>query len=97
MMMQRAVTILAIAFFLTIAFQTYQLIREHSFLEATEAGQQTPLEQAIQVRQDVEALAGATAVLADQGNANAKQVVEIMRQQGITLRAPQATAAPASP
>src|ERR1700722_20638938 len=97
MMIQRAVTILAIAFFLTIAFQTYQLIREHSFLEATEAGQQTPLEQAIQVRQDVEALAGATAVLADQGNANAKQVVEIMRQQGIALRAPQAKWPPASP
>ncbi|HEV8016489.1 MAG TPA: hypothetical protein VGP48_13205 [Stellaceae bacterium] len=96
-MMQRAVTILAIAFFLTIAFQTYQLIREHSYLQATEDGQQAPLEQAAQVRQDAEALAGGTAALADKGNANAKQVVEIMRQQGITLRAPQATAAPASP
>ena len=94
MMMQRALTTLAIAFFFTIAFQTYELIREHSNLEAAQAGQQVPLEQAVQMRQETEGLAGDVADLADKGNANAKQVVEGMHSQGITLRAPQAAGAP---
>ena len=97
MMMTRAFVVLAIAFFLAIAFQTYQLIREYQNLESVEQGQQAPLEQAIQIRENTEALAGGTAALADKGNANAKQVVEIMRQQGITLRVPQTPAAPVSP
>ena len=96
MMMQRALTTLAIAFFLTVAFQTYGQIREHSYLENTQAGQQAPLEQAVQMRQETESLAGDVAALADKGNANAKQIVDGMRQQGITMRTPQAAAAPAS-
>lgn len=94
-MLQRAVTVLAVAFFLAVAFQSFQLIHEHSNLEAALAGQEAPLEQAVQIRQETEALAGDTAALADKGNANAKQAVETMRQQGIALRAPTApTAAP---
>src|SRR6185437_15217685 len=58
MMMQRALVTLVVAFFLTIAFQTYQLIREHSNLEKAHAGQQAPLEQALQMRQETEGLAG---------------------------------------
>jgi hypothetical protein len=91
MMMQRALTTLAIAFFLTVAFQTYELIREHSNIENAQAGQQAPLEQAVQTRQETEGLAGDVAALADKGNANAKQIVDGMRQQGVTLRPPQAT------
>ena len=94
MLMQRAVTVLAVAFFLTVAFQAYELIAQHSNLVVMRNGQDAPLEQAIQVREDAEALAGETAVLADKGNANAKQVVDYMRQQGIALHAPQ-TPAPA--
>jgi hypothetical protein len=92
MMMQRALTTLAIAFFLTVAFQTYELIREHSNIENAQAGQQAPLEQAVQTQKETEALAGDVAALADKGSANAKQIVEGMRQQGITLRTPQAPA-----
>lgn len=105
MLMQRAVSVLAAAFFLTVAFQCYELIAEHSNLIVARDGQQSPLEQAVQIREDTEALAGETAVLADKGNANARQVIDIMRQQGIALRAPQApgangsngSVAPASP
>jgi len=93
MMMQRALVTVVVAFFLTIAFQTYQLIRDHSNLENAQAGQQAPLEQALQMRQETEALAGDVAALADKGNANARQIVDGMRAQGITLRAPQANAA----
>jgi ABC-type polar amino acid transport system ATPase subunit len=97
MMMQRALTTLAIAFFLTVAFQTYELFREHANLENAQAGQQAPLEQAVQTRQETEGLAGDVAALADKGNANAKQIVEGMRQQGITLRTPQAAAGAKAP
>lgn len=93
MLMQRAVTVLAIAFFLTVAFQAYELIAQHSNLTGLRNGQDAPLEQAVQVREDTEALAGETAVLADKGNVDAKQVVDYMRQQGIALRAPPASAA----
>lgn len=97
-MMGRALGVLALAFFVTVAFQSYQLIREFGNLEAIDQSQRSPLAQALQTRADTEALAGATAALADKGNANAKQVVEIMRQEGITLRAAQApAAAPATP
>ncbi len=97
MMMQRALVTLVVAFFLTIAFQTYQLIREHSNLENAHAGQQAPLEQALQMRQETEGWAGEVAVLADKGSTNAKQVVDAMRAQGIALRAPQAAAGAAAP
>jgi hypothetical protein len=97
MMMQRALTVLAVAFFLTVAFQTYELIAQHSNLIVARDGQEAPLEQAVQVREDTEALAGETAALADKGNANARQVVDAMRQQGIALRAPQAPADTAAP
>jgi hypothetical protein len=97
MLMQRGVTVLAVAFFLTVAFQAYELIAQHSNLVVARSGQDTPLEQAVQVREDAEALAGETAVLADKGNANAKQVVDYMRQQGIALHAPPAPAPAAKP
>jgi hypothetical protein len=91
-MLIRAVTVLALAFFLAIAFQTFQLVREHSNLETAFAGQQTPVQQALQIRQETESLAGDTAALADRGNANAKTAVEEMRRQGIALREPAAPA-----
>jgi len=94
-MMQRALTILAVAFFLMVAFQSYELLREYSNLENAQAGQQAPLEQAAQMRQETEAFAGDVASLADKGNANAKQIVDAMRAQGIALRAPQAAGAAA--
>ena len=94
MLMVRAIAVLAVAFFLTIAFQTFQLTREHSNLEAALEGQGQSFDQAVQVGRETEAFAGDTAALADKGNANAKLVVEQMRQQGIALRAPQAGTPP---
>jgi glutaminase len=93
-MMSRAVTILALAFFLATAFQSFQLLREYSNLEGAVAAQQPSYEQAIQISEETEGFAGEVAVLADKGNANAKQVIEQMRQQGINMRAPQVPPAP---
>jgi hypothetical protein len=67
MTMQRALTLLAVAFFLFVAFQAYELILEHANLEATRAGQQRPLEQALQISKETQALAGDVAILANKG------------------------------
>ena len=98
-MMPRALTLLAVAFFLMVAFQSYELLREYSSLENAQAAQQAPLEQSAQLRQETEAFAGDVASLADKGDANAKQIVDALRAQGIALRAPQAggTVVPAAP
>jgi hypothetical protein len=96
-MMLRGTILLAAAFLLFVAFQSFELVREHANLETAFAGQQTPLDQTAQVQRDAESLAGDTAVLADKGNVNAQQIVEEMRHQGITLRAPPAPAATPAP
>lgn len=93
-MMQRAMIVLAAAFFLTVAFQTFELIRKHSNLQTALDGQQAPLEQALRIRQETEQMAGDTAALADKGDTNAKAVVDEMRRQGIALRVPPAQPAP---
>ena len=94
-MFQRAMMILAAAFFLTVAFQTFELVREHANIERALDGQQTPLEQALRVRQETEQMAGDTAALADKGDANAKLVVDEMRRQGVALREPPVQPTPA--
>jgi hypothetical protein len=95
--MPRALTTLAIAFFLSVAFQSYMLVRDYTNLQNAQAGQQAPFEQALQMRQETEALAGDIAALADKGDTNAKQIVDSMRQQGIAMRSPQAAAGAAAP
>lgn len=95
--MQGALTTLAFAFFLSVAFQTYELVVQYTNLQNVQAGQQAPLQQALQMRQETESLAGDVATLADKGNANAKQVVDSMRAQGFNLRSPQAAAGSAPP
>jgi hypothetical protein len=95
--MPRALTTLAIAFFLSVAFQSYMLARDYTNLQNAQAGQQAPFEQALQMRQETEALAGDIAALADKGDTNAKQIVDSMRQQGIAMRSPQSAAGAAAP
>lgn len=81
-MMERAVTVLALAFFLTSAFQTFELVREAN-LSALYASLEIPVQQANEVREQTVALGMETAELADKGNADAQQAVNEMRNQGI--------------
>jgi hypothetical protein len=96
-MMLRAITTLALAFFLATAFQSYELLREYSNLESAVAAQQPSYDQALQISQETETFAGEVANLADQGNASAKQVIDQMRQQGINMHAPQASGTAPTP
>ena len=88
------VALLAIGFLVAIGFQTVQLMRDRGNLANVYAGQQNAVEQTLRLRNSVDAFAGETAALAQQGDGSAKQVVETLRSQNITIRPP---AAPANP
>jgi hypothetical protein len=93
-MMEKSITLLALAFTLAVAFQTFQLVREQENLDLVFAGQAASVQQAYDVSQETDALAGEVAQLADRGNANAQAAVTVLGQQGISLRVPPATSAP---
>jgi len=83
-----AVALLSLAFLAAIGFQTAQLMRDHIDLVNVYAGQENAVEQTLRLRNLVDGLAGETATLAQQGNRPAKQVLESLRSQNITLRPP---------
>jgi len=66
-------------------FQATQLLRERAALGQSHAAQQTQVDQSQQLRNSLDALARDTANLADQGNPNAKLIVEQLRKRGITI------------
>jgi hypothetical protein len=84
----------AIALVLWFAFQTLQLARERQQLGALSAGQDAQVDAAAKLRTSLDAMASATAKLADGGNVNAKLLVDELRKRGITIN-PNAPAAPA--
>jgi hypothetical protein len=89
------VALLSVAFLLAIAFQTLQLMRERSNLSNVYTGQEAAVQQTVKLRNTVDAFAGDTAKLAQAGDPQAKQVVDTLRSQNITLRPPAAPAAAA--
>ena len=60
-MMEKSITLLALAFTLAVAFQTYQLVREQENLDLVFAGQAASVQQAYDVSQETDALAGEVA------------------------------------
>ena len=82
------VLLTALALFLLVGLQTVQLIRNHNELAAFRTAQQPTVEAGEKLRQQLQALAGQTAELANGGDAAAKDVVEQMRKQGYTLSPP---------
>jgi len=82
------VLLTVLALFLLVALQTVQVVRDHGALVAFRASQQASVQAGEKLRQQLETLAGQTAVLANEGDAAAKDVVEQMRKQGFTLSPP---------
>jgi len=89
------VALLAVAFLAAIGFQTVQLMRDRSNLSSVYAGQEAAVQQTLKLRNSVDAFAGDTARLAQAGDPPAKQVVDTLRSQHITIRPPSATPAAA--
>lgn len=86
------VALLSVAFLTAIAFQTVQLLRDRGNLADVYAGQESAVQQTIHLRDSVDAFAGDTARLAQAGDPQAKQVVDTLRNQNISIRPPMATA-----
>jgi len=82
------VLLTVLALFLAIGLQTVQLIRNHYALESFRTSQQANVEGGEKLRQQLQALAGKTAELANGGDTAARDVVEQMRKQGYTLTPP---------
>lgn len=85
------VALLSIAFLTASGFQTVQLLQDRGNLARVYARQQQAVERTLQLRDTVDAFAGDTAKLARAGDPQAKQVVESLRSQHITIRPPAAS------
>ena len=77
--------ILSTAFLTLLTFQTLQLYRDYGGLQELEDAQQQPLEEAQRLRTQLDGVAADTARLAEQGNANARRVIDELRKRGITV------------
>jgi len=82
------VILVIVSLFVLMAFETGQAIHDRSALEELRRSQETTVQEAVKLRQQLQALAGQTAELANGGDAAAKDVVEEMRKQGFTLTPP---------
>jgi hypothetical protein len=80
------VALLTLALWVLCGFLLYQAIVERNALTAAKAAQDQPLQQTQQVKAQLTALATATAKLAEQGHAGAKQIIEGMQREGITVK-----------
>jgi hypothetical protein len=79
--------LVVVSLFVLMAFETGQAIRDRGALAELMRAQQPSIEQGAKLRQQLQNLAGKTAVLAAAGDAGAKSVVDQMRAQGVTLPA----------
>jgi type II secretory pathway component PulJ len=83
-----AVLLVATGLFLMVALQTYAFIRGTMNLSQTLRTQEPLMQEATKVRQQLDAIAGATAQLAESGDPGAKAIVDDLRRQGIAVKPP---------
>lgn len=86
------VLLLALALCTMAVTQTVSLVTDRENLAAVRASQEATVQESLKLRQQLAALAGKTAQLAEQGDAAARAIVEDMRKQGIALNPPNASA-----
>jgi len=78
--------LLAISAFLAwTAFQTVQLVLERSTLSANKVQQEPLMQNSAKLRQSLDAIAAQTQRLAEQGNPNARVLVDELRKRGVTI------------
>ena len=82
------VLIIAVSFFVLMAFETSYAIHDRDGLADQQRLQEPAVQEAIKLRQKIEGLAGKTAQLAADGDEGAKAVVDQMKRQGITMSPP---------
>ena len=85
-----ALALLTIAVVAWFGFQTFQLSRERSALQAARVSQEPTIAQAQRIRGQLDAITKSTLELAQQGNASAAFIVEELARRGVRIN-------PASP
>ena len=82
------VVIVVVSFFALMAFETGYTIHDRDALAEQQRLQEPAVQEAIKLRQKLEALARNTAQLAADGDEGAKAIVDQMKRQGITMTPP---------
>jgi len=77
-----------VSLFVLMVFQTGEAIHDRGALSELRRAQEPTVQEAVKLRQQLEALASQTAKLAVDGDEGAKGVVEQMKRQGVTLNPP---------
>ena len=80
--------LVVVSLFVLMAFETGEAIHDRGALAELRRSQETTVQEAIKVRQQLELLDGKTAELAAQGDEGAKTVVDQMKRQGVNLSPP---------
>lgn len=80
------IALVAAALFIELVTATVQLVDEHSRLSSLVEAQAAQVQQAVKFRAQLQSLGAETARFAEGGDAAAKQIVEAMKQQGVTLK-----------
>ena len=86
--------LIAIALLGATAIPTLRLVSERQVLKDTDSEQATPLANTYKLRVAADSLFSKTQVLADKGNPSAMQVVEVLKQRGLTINPNAQTPAP---
>jgi hypothetical protein len=82
------VILVVFAFFVLLAFETGYAIHDRQALADQHRSQEQAVQEALKLRQQLEAIAGKTAQLAAEGDEGAKAVVDQMKRQGVNMTAP---------
>jgi hypothetical protein len=77
-----------VSLFVLMAFETGEAIHDRGALSELRRSQELTVQEAVKLRQQLEALAGGTAKLAAEGDEGARAVVDQMKRQGVTLNPP---------
>jgi hypothetical protein len=86
--------LLATAFVVWLAFQTWSLLGERSQLSLAHATQESPTAQAKNLRAALDTLAVTTQRLAGEGSVSARTVVDELAKRGVTINPAGAASAP---
>lgn len=82
------VALVVVSFFVLMAFETGYAIHDREGLAEQKRAQETTVQEAMKLRQQLETLAGKTAQLAADGDEGAKAVLGQMKRQGVVLNPP---------
>lgn len=81
-------TLVTLALFVMVAFQTVQLFRERDNLDQLRTNRESTILEGRKLRKQLDTLATETARLAAAGDTAASAIIEDLRREGITVKPP---------